>query len=454
MNDFSPDTAGAANVVLGSRRDHTRIWAIAWPAILANSSAPIVGLVDTWAVGHLPGAVNLAAVGLGSVIFSYIFWAFGFLRMGTTGLVAQAKGRGDTDEIRRAVIRAGLLALMFGAVMIMLQDIVFGLAISAMTPPDGVTGITRDYFEIRIWAAPGTLLLYAVSGVLIGLERVRAMLVLQLILNILNGILNVTFVVGMDMGVPGVALGTLIAQWVASIAGVMVLMRLLGAGELTHWLLARATYHIAAFKKLIVINGFIFFRTILLMTAIAMIMKTAGSMGEAEMAASHVGTQFMLLMALGLDGFAHAAEALAGAAWGQGKRENFRKWVRLTNIQAMGASLIYMALFYFGGNAITAALTDINEIQQIAARIMPMIVVMPLVAVWAYQYDGIFIGATAGAAMFGTMALGFIAYIIGLEYLVPRWGLEGLWLAYLIFQATRGMTQFMWMPKLYARLHN
>ena len=182
---------------------HRQIWAIAGPAILANSSAPLVGLVDTWAIGHLPGAVHLAAVGLGSVIFNYILWAFGFLRMGTTGMIAQAKGRDDAADQMVTEVRSCVLALFFGVLLLLFQEAILVLSLKAMAPPDKVAAITAQYFHIRIWAAPFTLLGYAITGVLFGLARVRTILWLQLFLNITNATLNVTFVVGLGMGVPG-----------------------------------------------------------------------------------------------------------------------------------------------------------------------------------------------------------------------------------------------------------
>ena len=195
-----------------SDQPHRTIVAIATPAILANSSAPLVGLVDTWAIGHLPGAVYLAAIGLGSVIFNFIFWAFGFLRMGTTGIIAQANGRDDQSLLLAGIWRSMALAVGLGLVLLLMQEIILLIAIDALAPPQAVATLTEEYFRIRIWAAPATLLVYAISGVLFGLAKTGAVLVQQLVLNIANAILNVTFVVGLGLGVAGVALGTLIFQ--------------------------------------------------------------------------------------------------------------------------------------------------------------------------------------------------------------------------------------------------
>jgi MATE family multidrug resistance protein len=431
---------------------HKQIWAIAGPAILANSSAPLVGLVDTWAIGHLPGPVHLAAVGLGSVIFNYLLWAFGFLRMGTTGIVAQARGRNDNDALMATVIRSCGLSLFFALGLVVFQEYLLLISVQVMAPPAEVAAITSEYFHIRIWAAPATLLGYAITGVLFGMARVKSILWLQLLLNITNGALNLVFVIGLDMGVAGVAWGTLIAQWVTAFASVWVLLRLLDRTSLVKHALSRATWQLKRFGQLIFVNGFIFIRTIFLMTALTLIMRVAGGMGEAEMAASHVATQFLFLVALGLDGFAHAAEALVGVAWGYGKRSVFRRWVFLTGAWAAVASLIYAALFWLGGQQITALLTNLEDVRLLMAGLMPLIIALPVVSVWCYQFDGVFIGATAAAAMMVTMGLSFAIYMMVLQPMTDAWGLTGLWGAVVIFMGVRGLTQAIWYPFLERKL--
>ena len=434
------------------RSPHHRVWAIAAPAILANSSAPMVGFVDTWAIGHLPGAVHLAAVGLGSVIFSYIMWAFGFLRMGTTGLVAQAKGRGDSAELVATVVRSSALALLFGMLMLALQEPILALSLKAMAPPDSVSEITAQYFQIRIWAAPFTLLVFVISGVLFGLGRTRAVMWIQLLLNVTNGVLNVVLVIGLDMGVPGVAWGTLIAQCLAALASVWVMIRFFGLNTLLGAIRDAQSWVLERFRQLIMINGFIFIRTIFLMTALALVMRVAGGMGEAEMAASHVINQFMMLLALGLDGFAHAAEALAGAAWGHGRRDRFRRWVVITTAWAVGASLVYTLVFWLFGNGIITVLTDLDEVRALSRDLLPLLLIMPIVSVWCYQMDGVFIGATAAVAMMVTMGIAFGTYLLILEPMTNTWGLRGLWGAILVFMAVRGITQLIWYPRLERQL--
>jgi len=434
------------------KHPHRTIFAIAFPAILANSSAPLVGLVDTWAIGHLADPAYLAAIGLGSVIFNFIFWAFGFLRMGTTGIIAQASGRNDSENLVAGIWRSIGLALVLGAALVLLQELILALSIKALAPPDSVTVLTAEYFRIRIWAAPASLLVYAVSGVLFGLARTGLVLVQQLVLNITNAILNVIFVVVLGLGVAGVAWGTLIAQWLAALVGLLLLVRIFGTQTLLAGLKNRGTWLLAGFNKLIAVNGFIFVRTILLMTALSLVMRVAGALGEVEMAASHVVMQYMLLMSLGLDGFAHATEALAGSAWGEGKASAFHRWVVLTGAWALAASLVYALGFWLAGTALTALLTDIAEVRRAVEILMPLVIALPVVAVACYQFDGVYIAATAGAAMMVTMAIAFAVYVALLSPLSATWGLRGLWIAVLVFMTARGIAQAAWYPRLKARL--
>lgn len=414
----------------------------------------MVGLVDTWAVGHLPSPVHLASVGLGSVIFNYILWAFGFLRMGTTGLVAQARGRKDNQGLLLTVVRSCGLSLGLGVLLVLGQEGLLWASLHIMAPPEEVAAITSEYFRIRIWAAPATLFGYAITGLLFGMAKVRWILWLQLLLNLSNAVLNIIFVVGLDLGVPGVALGTLIAQWMTAMVSVWLLFKLLDRERLVQRVLQQATWKLKAFGELFLVNGLIFVRTILLMTALTLIMRVAGTMGETEMAVSHVIMQFNLLIALGLDGFAHAAEALAGNAWGARQREDFQRWTRLTTWWALLCSLCYALLFWVGGDAITSVLTDIQAVRDQVGALMPIVVLLPIVSVWCYQFDGVFIGATAVKAMLVTMGLAFLLYALLLQPMADRWGLLGLWGAVSIFLLARGVFQAIWYPRLVRQLAN
>jgi MATE family multidrug resistance protein len=233
---------------------------------------------------------------------------------------------------------------------------------------------------------------------------------------------------------------------------VWVIVRIYGLQPLLSAAVGRTTWVFRQFRKIVLINGFIFIRTVFLMTALALIMREAARLGEVEMAASHVLNQYLMLIALGLDGFAHASEALAGAAWGRGQRAQFRRWVILTGYWSLIASMAYALLFWLAGNSITGLLTDIEPVRAVAGTLLPVMVAMPVIAVWGFLFDGVYIGATAAAAMMVTMGVAFVIYLVLLEPMTETWGLHGLWGAVLVFMAVRGLAQAIWYPRLERRL--
>ncbi len=429
-----------------------KIWAIAGPAILAGSSTPLVGLIDTWAIGHLPSSVHLAAIGIASTVFTYVFWTFGFLRMGTTGFVAQAHGRRDRQALRRLMVRVMVTSIAISVVILILAEPLKNAAFTILNPPAGVGAPFAAYFDIRIWSAPATLMFYAINGFLIGTARTKIALLLQLILNITNGALNLIFVLGFNMGVAGIAYGTLIAEWITVIAGIVVMFRLLGGQKLQTAIFNPQTWHMGDFIALFKVNTLLLARTILLITALTMVTRTASALGPEALAATHVLNVFLLLISLGLDGFAYAAEALTGAAYGAGNRVEFRYWVIRTFIWALGASFFYVALFGFFGNAITAQLTDLEPVKTLVNNANIMIILLPIVGVWSYQFDGIFIGATDAKGMLVTMAIAFAVYALALEPLTDAYGFNGLWVAILVFLGMRGFGQLILYPLLERRL--
>lgn len=346
------------------------------------------------------------------------------------------------------VVRSAALGTFMGLGLLLLQEPILTVSLWAMAPPEDVIGLVIEYYRIRIWAAPFTLLTFAIAGVLFGLGRTGGVLAIHLVLNITNAALNIWFVVGLGMGVPGVALGTLIAQVLAALVALWILVRLLGAVQLVRAIQSGGTWAMQRFQRLMMLNGFIFIRTIFLMTALAIIMREAGKLGTTDMAASHVLNQYMLLVALGLDGFAHAAEALAGKAWGEGSKRQFNRWVWLTGLWGVLASLGYAGLFWWGGDPLTAMLTDLPGVRHSVNAVMPLVVLLPVVSVWCYHFDGVYIGATAAGAMMVTMGIAFAIYLAILNPMTEAWGLAGLWGAVLVFMAVRGIAQAAWYPFL------
>jgi MATE family multidrug resistance protein len=430
------------------KNPNRQIWAIAGPAIIANSSAPIVGLVDTWAIGHLPKAEYLAAIAVGSTVFTYIFWAFGFLRMGTTGHTAQAYGQKNKSRLAQLLVRSSFIGLVISGLILILQTFILNSALQILSPPQSTLASLTAYFNTRIWAAPFTLFLYTANGFLIGVSRAKSVLVLQLILNTCNMFLNLIFVIGLEMGVMGVALGTLIAEIIAALIAFWLITKQIDSKSLLKQIKSNITWKINAFKSLIGTNFYLLIRTLLLMTALSLLTREAAKLGESALAASQILSTFFMLISLGLDGFAYSAEALVGAAYGAKNKPAFETWVKYGFYWAILAAITYSFAFWFFGPIIINTLTNIQAIKTQAYQAFSAIIILPVAAVWCFQFDGIYIGATASKAMMVTMALAFFIFLIILGPLSTLYGLKGIWFAAAIFMLARGAGQALYYPKL------
>lgn len=367
--------------------------------------------------------------------------------MSTTGLVAQAMGKNDTSQIDRVSLRSIQLGLLIGLAVLLLQTPITQLALSVFATDAKLTGHVQTYIDIRIWAAPAVLLRIAVVGFLIGTQRARTALFIELILNLSNAALNLWLVVGLGWGVAGVATGSLIAEWLAGLISIGILIRLRGLTILTQFV-ARRTWQIAAFIKLIIVNTFLFIRTLLLLAVFALIYRSSTGLGDTVLAANHVLLTFTTLISLGLDALAYAAEAHVGESIGQHSRERLSLYVRVTTQWAVLISIIYTLIFALFGHSIIALLTDQQAIQQTAGEQLFLFALLPLIAVWSYQLDGIFIGATRSADMMWAMLLSFIVFVPCLYGFISVFGNRGLWMAFLIFFLVRGVSLGLRYPAL------
>lgn len=427
------------------------VFRIAWPIILANAAVPMLGIVDTAVIGHLGNAAPLGAIAIGAQIFSFLYWGLGFLRMGTTGLTAQADGAGDRTEVRASLARALLIAVSFGVGLIACQLLLAAGAFVVFQTSTEIESLARQYFFIRIWGAPATLTSYAILGWFIGLRRTRQVLILQVFLNTLNIILDILFVVGFGWGIRGVAAGTLISEWSAAAFGFgLVILHL------------RRRYHSDAEGRLSLarvlrpkdlldtlrINQDIFFRTLLLIGAFAWFTRQSAQAGDLVLAANYVLLQFLHFSAFFLDGFAFSAEAIVGQAVGQASRSRLSRAVRLSTILAVGTALVTAALFALIGARIIDALTSVDDVRRVAREFLPYVILHPLVGVWCFQLDGIFIGATRTADMRNTMIVSFSLYLLAWYLLWSSFANHGLWIAFILFFGVRGITLAVRYPSL------
>ncbi|MEN1925420.1 MATE family efflux transporter [Luteimonas qiangzhengi] len=410
----------------------------AWPIILANAAVPMLGLVDTAVIGHFGSATDLGGLALGALLFNFVYWSFGFLRMGTTGFVAQAAGAGDEAEVRAAASRAVLMAVGLGVILIAVQWPVVTLYLGLMDGSEAVEAATADYFQTRIWGAPAALTLFACSGLLIGLGRSRELLIVQLLLNGLNAGLDIWFAGYLGMGVRGIGLGTAIAEWSTCGVALAIVWRVLrtrhDGGPFLSW------QRIADGKRIrqsLAANTDILIRTVCLLLAFAWFANAGARFGDVTLAANHILLQLVSFSAFFLDGFAFVAEARVGAAWGARSRERFRRAVRLTGELAIGAALVLsLAILLFGQPAVSA-LTSLPLVREAAFAYLPWAAVYVLVSVAAFQLDGVFIGATRTKEMRNAGVISLAAFLLVAWPLTAAWGNHGLWVAFIVYVIAR-----------------
>ncbi|EDT39861.1 MATE family efflux transporter [Burkholderia ambifaria] len=441
-----PHAAGTGSAAVS----HRRVLALAFPIVLANLTQPILGAVDTAVAGHLDGAQYLGGVALGGLFFNFVFWGFGFLRMGTTGLVAQAHGAGDAAGIRLNVLRALIVAFALGAAVLALQVPLLSFALSALGGSDAVRATALAYSRARIWSAPFALANYVVLGYLLGMQRVRLALVAQVFINAVNIGAVLLYVYGFGWGIAGIGAATATADACGFALGAWMLWQLRPRGLAP--IAARALADRAALKRLIVLNRDIFLRTMCLLGAFGWFAHLGAKQGDATLAANALLLNFQTFMAYGLDGFAHAAEALVGAAAGARDRAAFRQAVRVTLLWSALGALLFALVYWAAGGWIVARLTDQAEIRALALQYLPWAAISPIVSVWGFLLDGVFIGATQTQSLMRAMVASFAIFIAATLTVVDPFGNHGLWFALLLFMVARGATLARYLPALVRRI--
>lgn len=414
---------------------HYRVWRIAGPMILSNLTVPLLGIVDTAVVGHLDEAYHMGAVSIGAAIFGIVFWGFGFLRMGTTGFTAQAFGQTDNNEIRATLARASVLALIIAVLLLTLQMPIAWIAFQVIEGSELVEQHGRIYFDIRVWSAPATFVNYVLLGWFLGMQNARAPLYVLTFINLLNMFLDYVFVMLWGYGADGVAWASLIAEYLGLVFALFLVKRQLRnyPGAVDKVLLCNK----GKIRELLSINTDIFIRNLCLMFTLAFFAAQGARFGDVVLAANAILFNMYTFMAYGLDGFAHAAEALVGKAIGARRRQEFVDTVKSAALWAFTLSVSIAIAYYVMGFWVISLMTDIIEVRQTAMVYLPWIVFLPLMAVWAFLLDGIFVGATRAREMRNTMLLSTFALFLPAWYLLLPMANHGLWLALYIFILSR-----------------
>jgi MATE family multidrug resistance protein len=430
--------------VTPSRVTTAQVFAIAGPAMVANLTTPLIGIVSTTAIGRLGDATLLGGVAMASVLFDCLFWLFGFLRMSTVAFAAQSLGSGETSELRAILLRGLIVAALIGTVLIALQIPLATIFLGAMGGSEGVTRAAKTYFTIRIWSAPLALGNYVVLGWLIGQARAKLALGTQITINLINMAATMLLVLVFDFGIAGAAIAALIAEAAGLALGGLIAHRL-SQGQLA---VSRATlFDRTKLMRMLSVNGDILIRTASLIMAFLFFTSQGARAGDMTLAANAVLNNFLLISAFFLDGLANAAEQLCGRAYGARNKDAFAGAVKLVVMWGFGFALAVAASFLLFGPALIDIMTASVEVRRIARDYLPFVIFAPLLGVFAFAYDGVYIGATWARDMRNLMVLALLIFL-GAWFALRSFGNAGLWGAFLVHYAARGGLEALRYPAL------
>ena len=439
---------GSAPTPASQEISHARVLKIAGPIILSNATVPILGAVDTGVVGQMGAAAPIGGVGIGAVILASVYWIFGFLRMGTTGLVAQAHGRADHAEVAALLTRALMMAALGGVAIILLQAPIIWAAFRLAPASAEVEQLARAYIGIRVWTAPFNIAVFGLTGWLIARERTRAVLVLQLVMNGLNIVLDLWFVLGLGWGVEGVAIATAIAE-VSGCALGLYLCR--DAFKYADWRDWPRVFDRARLTHMFKLNADILIRSVLLLGIIVSFTFLGAGFGDLTLAANQILLQFVEITAYALDGVAFSAEAIVGQALGARRRKTLRRGALLCGLWGMIFALLLALSFAVFGGKIIDIMTTAPNVRAEARTYLWWMVAAPILGCASWILDGIFIGATRSRDMRNMMLLSAVIYAGAVAAFVPLWANHGLWAALMVSYVARGASLLWKYPALEAQ---
>ena len=412
--------------------------------MLSQVAMATTGIVDTAVMGRYGTAVDLAAVGMAAVVFSFLYWGFGFLRMATTGLTAQAEGAGDGPEVGATLMRALMLGAALGVGLVITFPLTSQIALALFQAEPAVEAEAAGYFWARIWGAPATLMGYAISGWLIGTGRTRALLAMQILLNGINAGLDYAFVAIWDWGAAGIGAGTAIAEWAALGFGLILVRGGFGAHG--------GLFDRAKLRALFNANRDIMIRTLALLLTFAWFVNSGARQGTAALAGNQVLLQFIAVSAFVLDAFAFVAEKEAGAAYGARDRTRLKRAMRVTSEIAFACGAAFSLVFWFAGGAVIEAFIADPAAREAALAYLPWCAAVPLIGVAAWQLDGLFLGTTQGPAVRNAALLATSAYLATDLLLAPSFANAGVWAAFLLSYVYRAGSLALYWPRLMQRM--
>jgi len=422
------------------------------PIFFANLAIPLVGIIDTSLMGNLGNLSYLSATSVAANLFSMIFWSFGFLRMGTVGLVSQAYGKKDYSEIFNIVLRNLIFVLTIFIILILLQNYIFKLSINIFDLSDVTRKFYKDYFQIRIWSAPGELTLYIITGLFVGLQKTKISSLAVGLFSILNIILSIIFVTKFDLNIKGVAYGTLFSALIISISFLIY----------TFWYLnkmSRIKIKVAALidlnkiKNIFNINLNIFIRTILLTFSFLWFTYLGSKIGEDYIAANAILINLVFLSAFILDAYAFSTEGMVGYSLGKNDVNLFKKIVKNSFILSSITGLIISIIYFLINNFVIQLMSNIHDIKNLSSSYAVWLIIMPLISSFCYQFDGIFIGASQTKELRNAMVFSVLSYVIISLLLSNLLGNTGIWVSLCLFMILRALSLYFYLDRIYLRFN-
>jgi len=427
-----------------------QIWSQSWPLIFANAAIPLVGVIDTAVIGISGDATDLAGVALGSAIFAIFYWGTYSLRQSTTALVSQAIGSDDRRQSQLTLVRSAMLGLVFGAIVVLLHQPITDFSFGVLQGSVGAESVGREYVKWRFAGIPAAIALFAITGWMIGAGLPRMAMMVQLTLALINTVLDIWFVIGLGWGAMGVAIGTSIAEWLAMILGLALVLRHIHkttgfSSAIWRW---SYIFHLASFIQLLAVNRDLFIRSGCMIIGFTWFINSGARQGDAVLAGNQILLQFITVWAFVLDAFAYTVEAHTGRAVGKKSRADLLRAVRFTSEFAVATAIVCSLLTLLAGPFLLSAIISDQQALQAALLYLPWCALVPIVGVAAWQLDGIFVGATRSAAMRNSAIVSVFIYLAFDHWLVADYGNSGVWAAFVIYYLARGLTLIIAWPKL------
>lgn len=438
-----------------NQTENKKIWSIAWPMMLCSLTTPLLGLTDTFLLGHFSSGEHLSAVAIGVSVISMLYWGFGFLRMGTTSLIARDRGQQlktgrMTPEITANILGRGLLLALFCSVLVLLlTPFSAALIVEAMNASTAIAPLSIDYIQVRLYSAPAVLISYVISGWLIGSQNTRAALAIVITANVINIGLDYVFIAELNMHSRGAAIASVIAEYAAAGLAIGILINAKILDRDLRW---RQWFKLSACKALLQLNYHLFIRTLLILFSLNFFTAQGAALGDNVLAANAILLQLALLTAYVMDGFSFAAEALCGESAGRQDARQLHRYALHCGAWVLITALGFSCSYALGGELIIHTLSTINSINSIAIDYLPWLVLMPIAGMAAYLFDGVYIGCGSVKAMHLSVWLGLLMIYLPIWWLSQAWHNHGLWFALVCFTGFRGLSLAIYYPRLLTRL--